>query len=310
MSAGQELKTGTAAADDHPLLTALRVRAELWPFPGTDAGGEDPAFTPVIALFGDDAFLERMLARQQASTHGLDRKGAAAFLVTEYGSLFALTVVPSFVGFGLVPDAAPARYALSFAAPSGAEAGARRPDVAVRFLSRRFTTSDPRHASHPDARRLVDREGLCAALREEIELHFAPLVERLHGLTHLSRAGAWRLVGDAVAARFLEAGERLGCSGDAISAALAVLKDRGSPLNNRQMHFFDIAVRDGEGAILTKKTFRQRGGCCRLYTADERAMCVTCVLRDPAERDAIIVSAMRRKLGLAADAAPPGHLPS
>ncbi|MGQ4274679.1 ferric iron reductase [Terrihabitans sp. B22-R8] len=311
MSEGPEFNVDAAAADSHPLLAALHAQSKLWPFPSTDAGACADGFAPISALVDRSSFLESMLSRQQTSTPGLDRKGAAAFLMTQYGRLFGVTAAAPFVGFRLVPDYAPDRYALAFGSmPSGTDPS-KRPDVRLRFLSRSFVTSDPVSAAHPDARELVDDDALEDRLRDQIERHFTTLIDRLHVMTHLSPAAAWRLVGDAVSGWFLEAGETFGRVGEAKEAALSILLKKNSRLSNKQVHFFDVTLHDDAAPekILVRRTFRQRGGCCRLYTAAERRMCTTCVLRDPAERDAIILSAMRRALGLPSNTSTPGKAP-
>lgn len=114
----------------------------------------------------------------------------------------------------------------------------------------------------------------------------------------------WRLVGDSVSAVFLETGRTLGCEERAMTEALVVLKQPGSPLANRQMHYFDIVIRapDDPGRVLARRTFRSRGGCCRYYTSREGRLCTTCVLLDPRERDRNLEAALRARLGLASPA--------
>ena len=104
-------------------------------------------------------------------------------------------------------------------------------------------TDNPDFAGDPDIRELVDRAALCERLRMMAEAHFTPLVEVLHAKTSLSRNALWRLVGDALAV-FLDAGQRFDRLDDAKATAMAILKQPGSPLANRQMHYFDVNVRD------------------------------------------------------------------
>ncbi|ODN72161.1 IucA/IucC family C-terminal-domain containing protein [Methylobrevis pamukkalensis] len=136
--------------------------------------------------------------------------------------------------------------------------------------------------------------------RQTLEDHMAPVIARLHARTGLARSALWRLVGDAFAARFLEAGRHFGRLDAAKADALAVLKHPGSPLANGQLHFFDITIHDDAepDRVLAASTFRSRGGCCRFYLTEGGALCTTCVLQDPATRDATIRAAMRRRLGL------------
>ena len=84
----------------------------------------------------------------------------------------------------------------------------------------------------------------------------------------------------------------------------------GSPLANRQMHYFDIVIRDPADSdrILASRSFRSRGGCCRYYTSREGKLCTTCVLLDPADRDRNLEAKLRFRLGLAPASTPtPRH---
>ena len=183
----------------------------------------------------------------------------------------------------------------------------------VRFLSAAFHTEHESHAGFADAKAVLDRTGLRARFRLGVD-HFRPLIDRLHGKSGLSRNALWRLTGNSVAALFLDAGQRFERELEARADAMAILKQPGSPLTNRQMHYFDLAVHDDEHPerVLLARSFRARGGCCRFYLAEGGMLCSTCVLLDPAERDRALVDAMRRHLGLPDTArallpAGPGH---
>lgn len=290
----------------HPLGAAFAVLARHWRVPEADVGPIEPGFVPTATLFANDAFLGSMLARQQASTPGLDAKGAAAYLVTEYAGLIGIAAAVPFLSHGAVPDFDPTVCALAF------EVGNREndeeqapPRVRLRFLSSCFATDRDFPEIAASALR-VDHPALCERLRLGIEAHFSPLIERLTLRTKLPRRAMWRLVADAVAVRFLEAGRRLGCEATAKADALAVLKAPGSPLANPQMHFFDIVIREDAPPrrVLAERTFRARGGCCRYYTVPGGSLCSTCVLLDARERDSKLEARMRHQLGLpAADGA-------
>lgn len=284
----------------HPLDAALAMQAKLWRQPAVDCGALEPGWATIAAMTADAAVLEDWLDHQGSFTRGLDLKGRAAALMADYSHLFAVATVPLFVGFGIVPDMAPERFAL---------AAERRPIdfqgrvleervFRVRFLSDAFVTEQAGLAEAAAA--LVDRRELCERYRLATEAHFDPLVQTLHRRSGLARSALWRLVADAVAVVFIDAGQRLGRLDDAKASALAVLKQAGSPLANRQLGFVDIVVREDAPPcrVLARRTFRARGGCCRFYTAEGGKLCSTCVLLGPAERDVRLENAMRRRLGL------------
>lgn len=294
MKDGLERAQSRSAADDaHPLHAALRARSELSPFPRIDIGPAQDGFVPVASFFKNDGFIERMLDRQQNAAKGLDRKGAAAYVMVQYSSLFCMSAVVPFVGFRVLPDLSPDKYALFFMPE--AEEGKR---VAIRFLTAGFTTDIEEKSRHPDARPLVDGAGLRESLRILVEDHFAPLIGVLHEKTKLSHSAMWRLVGDAIAARFLDTGEKFSCIEEAKADAMAVLKQDGSPLKNRQLGYFDITVRDeaDPDRVLLTRSFRARGGCCRAYKAEGGKLCTICVLRNAEERDRDIENLIRQRL--------------
>ena len=292
------------ATPDHPLDAALAARLAFWPSPRTDFGTLEPGWVTAAALFADEAALDDHLAYQGSFDEAADQKSRAAFLMCDYCAMFAMTAVPLLVGAGLVPDLRPSNVALQFYSATvehdGVTAEVRR--AHVRLLSRAFFTEKLSDAAHADAAVLQDRAGLCAGFREGVEDHFTGLIEALNDRTKLARSAMWRLVGDALAATFLEAGRRYGCLEDAKAMALAVLKHPGSPLKNRQLHFLDVAGADDAcpGRVVATHTFRARGGCCRYYLLDGRKLCSTCVLHEPAARERLLQNVMRRRLGLPA----------
>lgn len=287
-----------------PLPIALATQMKIWPEPRTDVGDLQPGWVTSAALFADDAALDDHLEYQGSFDEGVDRKSRAAFLMSDYCAMFSMTAVPLLVGSGLVPDYSSSRYALQFYSKpfehDGHTAVVRR--AHVRFLSFTFSTDRQSDAAHADAKALLDRTGLCACFRQAAEDHFRPLIEALYRKTGLPRSAMWRLVGDALAVASLEAGRHYDCLDEAKAMALAVLKQPGSPLKNRQMHYFDVALRDEAcpDRVLASYTFRARGGCCRYYLIEGRPLCSTCVLQDPVTRDRRLQDAMRRRLGRAA----------
>lgn len=273
---------------------AFGVLARHWKRPEADIGPIEPGFTPLDALFGSERFLTAMLARQQAATPGLDDKGAAAFFISEYSNLLGILAAVPFLSHGLVPDLSAGNCALSAQLPAG-----EPPRVRVRLLNAAAVT-DRVLPRAPAPAQLLDHEGLRDALSEVLVAHMAPLIDSLHARTDLPRRAMWRLVGDAVAMRFLEAGQRLGSEAAAKEDVLAALRRPGSPLANRQLHFFDVEIRGDAPPcqVLARRTFRARGGCCRFYTAPGGSLCTSCVLVKPDDRRQRIEARMRIELGL------------
>lgn len=292
------------AHEHRPLPAALAAQMQLWPEPRTGVGALEPGWLTAAALFADDAALDDHLEYQGSFDKGVDRKSCAAFLLSDYCAMFAMTAVPLLVGAGMAPDFSPSHYALRFYTKPVEHDGhtnvVRRADV--RFLRFAFSTDRDSNAAHPDASALPHRDALCDCFRRGVEDHFRPLIEALNGKTGLPRSAMWRLVGDALGVAFLEAGRRYDCLDEAKATAMTVLKQPGSPLKNRQMHFLDISLRDDgcPDRIRATYTFRARGGCCRYYLIEGRKLCTTCVLQEPATRDRLLQNLMRRRLGLPA----------
>lgn len=284
---------------------AFGVLVGLWKLPEADVGPVEPGFTPLPALFGSERFLAAMLARQQAATPGLDRKGAAAFFITEYSGLIGILAAVPFLSHGLVPDLSAANCALSAQLPPD-----QPPRVRIRLLNAVGVTERALPRAAP-ALRLADHEGLRDALGRALEAHMAPLIDSLHAHTGLPARAMWRLVADAVAVRFLEAGRRLGCEAAAKADVMAALMSPGSPLANRQLHFFDVEIVADAAPrqVLARRTFRARGGCCRFYTAPGGSLCTSCVLVKPDDRRQRIEARMRAELGLPPRAGEPESQP-
>lgn len=275
------------------ISAAFGVLAAHWRVPEADIGSLEPGFTPLDQLFADQPFLTAMLARQQAATPGLDTKGAAAFFIAEYSNLLGIVAAVAFLSHGLVPDLSAENCALSAHLPPDGP-----PRVRLRLLKATGATGSL--AASFALLTSVDHAGLRHALGRTLEAHMAPLIESLYARTGLPTRAMWRLVGDAVAVRFLEAGRQLGCEEAAKEDVMAALMRPGSPLANRQLHFFDVEIFDDTPPrrLLARRTFRARGGCCRFYTAPNGSLCTSCVLVKPAERVRRIEMRMRGDLSL------------
>lgn len=300
MAAGGQTSNESAAS---PLRAALEGLARLKPEPPIDIGGLDPGWRSATDIWSDDGTLERLLAAQAAFTVDLDRKAQAAYLVIDHSMTVSTAIVVPLLAAGVVPSLAPEDTALQFHTSEVRHDGRSVEELkgSLRLLSATFSAHDAQWGGHPDNRPLPDRAALLDHMRRQIEDHFQPLIRRLNRLTTLPPHAMWRLVGDSASAVFLETGRTLGCEEQAKADALAVLKQAGSPLCNRQMHYFDIVVRapDDPGRILARRSFRSRGGCCRYYTSEEGRLCTTCVLLDPGERDRNLEARLRAGLGLA-----------
>lgn len=280
----------------HPLKVASADQSRLWPEVRTSIGDLTPDWIVAEHFFGDQDAIEEYLRYEGGFHKGTDSQTCGAFMMVDYCYIFTMATVPLFIGSGIVPDLSPRNYAIQFyVAPvkhDGQVFQIRRGHV--RFLSGAFWTDRSENEFHADMQGMLDRESLCERYRQFAEEHFKPLVSVLSRTTGLSRNALWRLVADAIAGRFLEVGRRLSCLGDAKAAATAILKQVGSPLHNRQLHYFDLTLRDEEKRELVSWTFRARGGCCRYYTVEGGELCETCVLKAPADRDAELLEMMRQ----------------
>lgn len=283
------MKSNTDTPETEAALVrgALDVQAAYVPDVRVDVGPAGEGWATTEAFFLDDSALGEFLAFEQSLNGGTDLRTAGALLITDYGYILAAAAVPLFTGFGLVPDLSPASVALSFYTTEGLHDGKthRVRRAHVRLLEERLW------------RGRMEDDAAGERFRAELERHFLPVIDAVHARTRLSKAALWRLVADAIAGHFLEFGRRFGDVVAARTAAMRILKMPGSPLDNPQLHYFDLTVLDRNEQAFSY-TFRQRGGCCRFYLVDGGELCPTCVLKAPAERDEELRLAMRRHLGV------------
>jgi len=280
---------GVSAADS--LTEATALQQSMWPEVPCSAGSMLAGWTTSAALFSSPSALEEFLDYEGSFDPGVDLKSRAAFLMSDYCYIFFMATVPLLVGRGVVPDMSPEAVSLQFYTHHGEHDGepmtVRR--AHVRLLSPQiFTDRDAGPFST-----VTDHAGLCERFRIGVEQHFHPLVEALAKRTGFSKNAQWRLVGDAIAGRFLDVGRRFGCLTEAIASAMAIVKVQGSPLNNRQLGYFDLTLHDSALKEPFTYTFRARGGCCRYYTVEGAEKCPTCVLKSHEERDDILLQEMR-----------------
>ncbi|MVA38069.1 ferric iron reductase [Agrobacterium vitis] len=267
---------------------ALDAQAAYMPDVRADIGQLGAGWTTAEAFFSDDAALGEFLAFEQSLNEGTDIKTAAALLMTDYGYILAAATVPIFAGFGLIPNLSPACVALSFYTTQEQHEGEthRVRRAHVRFLEESFWQGQLGDTAAEER------------FRAGIEGHFRPVIEAIHAHARLSRSALWRLASDAIAGRFLDSGRHFARVEAAKASAMQILKVPGSPLANRQLHYFDLSVLDKNQQEFSY-TFRQRGGCCRFYLVKGGEYCPTCVLKAPAERDEELRLAMRQHLGVA-----------
>lgn len=284
----------------HPLEEALEVQKPLWSEFLVECGGMEEGWTTARAFFGDAAAIDAFLDYERSHHSHMDDRTCAALMMIDYCYVFMLATIPLVAASGIVPDLAPEHIALRMFDDRHEHEGevhdVRRADI--RYLSRRFSTDRPSLGRHRDATLLSGRGELCDTYRVAIENHFSVLIAALVKRSGLGRPALWRLVADAVAGRWLEVGRQLGCLDQARQDAMRVVKHTGSPLYNKQLHFFDLTLRDDNREPIGSWTFRARGGCCRYYTVAEGNLCSTCVLKKPEIRDAELLETMRRHIAL------------
>ncbi len=126
---------------------------------------------------------------------------------------------------------------------------------------------------------------------------FAPVVQALTISGKLSTGALWRIVGDGIAAGYLELGKTAGNPDLARRRAEEILKDRNTPLWNKKLGFIEIELPTDQSptAKSIKETFRTRGGCCRYYTSQrsEGVYCPTCV--HVKDHNAVLQQYLRQK---------------
>lgn len=270
---------GMGDADTH-LTEAVALQQSMWPEVPCSTGAMLPGWITSKELFSSASHLQEFLDYEGTFDPTVDLKSRAAFMVSDYCYIFFMATVPLMVGGGLVPDLSPDNVALQFYTYHGEHDGepmtVRR--AHVRLLSANY---------------FADRAELHERFRIEVETHFRPLIEALAKKTGFAKNAQWRLVADAIAGRFLDVGRRFDCLDEAMASAMAIVKVAGSPLNNRQLRYFDLTLHHSALERPFTYTFRARGGCCRYYTVKGAEKCSTCVLRSEEERDACLLQEMR-----------------
>ena len=287
--------------DEHPLAAGIRWQNQRWPQLTSSIGDLEEGWTSAAALADPrSSLLAELLEYQTRFQRGVDPRTQAAYLISYLGNLVSAAVIVPLLKSSVVADFTPPVLACRFDDYPDEFRGqtVQMKRASIRFLTGRCWTDEIEKCAWPDMSVLSDRASLREKLRAMIEDHFAPLIETLAGMTRLSRAAQWRLVGDCVSAVFLETGKLLDIEETAKADAMAVLKVPGSPLNNAQLHYFDLPIPVGPGpdAPVEIRSFRARGGCCRYYLTEGGHLCTSCVLEKPAERNRRIREAALKRL--------------
>jgi len=200
---------------------------------------------------------------------GMDDKAAAAVLLSGLSSEMMAAILGRASGFGEVPWPQASDMGLELNWTTWTDGTASTP-----VLTYRVEIGGPTDVSSPRrAQAIADLHG--------------PLVTALATATRLGARALWRIVTDSVSQACLEAGQRRGDAAAGMALARDILNDKASPLFNRQWSYFEVEAHRPDGRSV-REWFRARGGCCRYYTTAGGATCSTCVLRDPASREAIL----------------------
>lgn len=276
MSFSQERQGGRPAEDGSAEATrqrALNAIARLQPcfleVGFSLAAAEDDCLSEAQFWAEDAGWLEAGLAYQDCFAVGMDDKVRAAHLIAFYGNQLALALGCLYLGAGIVAAVGDLRFE-AFSRGYG-----ERVVEAKRF---RFGLVLPATGQGVPAEPDVFGKTFAA--------HLAPVVETLKRRTGLSSGAQWRLAADSLAGGFLEIGRALGNEGEAMSKALAIVKQEGTPLFSAKLSYEHIAVEAGEGTALrnVSRVYRLRGGCCLYYRTEGGSFCDSCVLLAPDAR--------------------------
>lgn len=225
--------------------------------------------------------LPRWLDAEIERVEGADRKLAAAYMMGRLSWSLAIPLSGLALSNAWIGDAKPGATAFRIRhVPWESDGETGIAPVADLWL-------DP---SRLRFEALDDVDGI-PAFRTAFEAILTPLVEAMNAYSALPRSALWRLAGDSLSAGFLAAGKQLGCAERAMSAALPMLREKGTPLFSRQTGFVEIHIPERPDV---SEWFRARGGCCRYYTTEGGEYCTTCVLRDAESRDQRLIDYLRR----------------
>lgn len=255
-----------------------------------------PGWFPAAALLAPGSpELAEGLARSVARYPGAERRVSGSLFINAYSWYLPAAAVAAYLAERRAPDLSIEHVALRYRTYTWHEGGesGEGERIDVRFLGGRFAAlPDDPAAGHPDAQILPDAGALRDWLRARLEAHLGPLFDAVAAQTRLGRRAQWSLAADAIALRFLHAGELLGDAERGQAEGLALVRAAGSPLRNPATGYFTLEV----GGHC--ETFRARGGCCLYYRVEPGENCATCVLRPEAERDQRLRDYLARKHGV------------
>ena len=246
-------------------LAARTIRwiGENFDAPLVSAGDASGSFAS-YADFLEGNELAGLLFAQPDLPSGTDARTCAAFFIGRYAYFLALPLAALHLRDGLTADI-------------------DSRSLAVGFEQVVLDHGDHSHELVVPHLRFTGAFSYCTeigVLREAIENHLEPLIDRLKAETRLSPGAQWRLAGDSIAFAFMGIGEKLGRSDAARDATTALLKHPASPLTNPQMHFVSIPV----PGLAEPKSCVARGGCCRYYKVEGGTVCANCVLETEEDR--------------------------
>jgi hypothetical protein len=251
------------------------------------AGHASPGWFTAAELFEPDSPQRQALLESEARRVGADRRTQGAFLIEQYAGLLGTATTLLYLGAGRVPDLRPEAVGLRMETYTWQRRGGVTGQglrLCLRLQEPAFHVLPQDGESLPSQGRIVrGMDELRDQLRSGLQGHLEPLVAQIRRSTRLSPGAQWRLAADAIAAVFLDVGRRLGRETRAKVEAMALLKAPDSPLNNPQTSYMDVTRADRDRKQV-RRTFRIRGGCCRIYTCDGGHYCSTCVLEDSESR--------------------------
>ena len=246
-----------------------------------DFGGSVDGWTDIASLLDPaDATVTGWLQEEAEQADTTDIKTQAALLLGRFTSHVAKPLAALYLMQGIVPDLDAATLSIRVQhcpLPSSGQAK-NAAQFVLRLPAGAGLEGDPSAGGDADAQR--DR------LRRLLTDILGRMVERLRHESGLSRGALWRVAGDSLAYLFLNLGRRIGAERRAMDEAMLLLKAQECPMNNRKLGYVLITPPDGVAG--PAQWFITRGGCCRYYECVGGEVCIVCVLRPPAERDAML----------------------
>jgi hypothetical protein len=238
--------------------------------------------------------LAAALARQADEHPQMEDRTRGSYFIGEYTWYVFAAAIAAYLIERRVPSLAPEHVALRIQRYTwhyeGESGEADR--IEVRFLVPGFAClPHDTLAAISLAQIAADQDSLRDQMRQAVEAHMQPLIERVYEATKLSRNAQWLLVADSCAAMFLHLGQALRDSERAQHEGMAFIRSPHSPMNNDKTCYITLDYQKH------CETFRVHGGCCRYYTVSESGedYCTTCVLRKPEDRDQRLLDYVAKK---------------